>query len=154
MSAADAYLDGLKLLGGRQLSEAQLRQRLARRGYESAAIDDAVARLKQEGAIDDARVAEAIARTATSVKRRGRLRVRLEIERVGIAGAAARKAVDAVFAEVDTDTLLEAALTRRLLGRDRLDNDHEFQRLYRYLITQGFEADRVMKALTARRRKP
>jgi regulatory protein len=150
---ADAYVDGLKLAAGRELSEAQLRQRLARKGHAPQEIDAAVARLKEERAIDDARVAETIARTETSTRRRGKLRVRMQIERAGISTSTARKAVEDVFGELDADTLLEAALTRRMLGRDRIDDDKEFQRLYRYLLNQGFDGDRVMSALQARRKK-
>ncbi len=150
---ADAYLDGLKLAAGRELSEAQLRQRLARKGHAQQEIDAAVARLKEEHAIDDARVAETIARTETSTRRRGKLRVRMQIERAGISTSTARKAVDDVFGELDADTLLEAALTRRMLGRERIDDDKEFQRLYRYLLNQGFDAERVMSALQARRKR-
>jgi len=150
---ADAYLDGLKLAAGRELSEAQLRQRLARKGHAQQEIDAAVARLKEEHAIDDARVAETIARTETSTRRRGKLRVRMQIERAGISTSTARKAVDDVFGELDADTLLEAALTRRMLGRERIDDDKEFQRLYRYLLNQGFDGERVMSALQARRKK-
>src|SRR5436190_24387744 len=61
-----AYLDGVKLLARRELSEAQVRQRLARRGHEPGAIDEAVAKLREERALDDVRVAEAIAREQTS----------------------------------------------------------------------------------------
>ena len=150
---ADAYVDGLKLAAGRELSEAQLRQRLARKGHAQQEIDAAVARLKEEHAIDDARVAETIARTETSTRRRGKLRVRMQIERAGISTSTARKAVDDVFGELDADTLLEAALTRRMLGRERIDDDKEFQRLYRYLLNQGFDGERVMSALQARRKK-
>jgi regulatory protein len=150
---ADAYVDGLKLAAGRELSEAQVRQRLARKGHPPPAIDAAIARLKDERAIDDARVAETIARAETSTRRRGKLRVRMQIERAGIASGTARKAVDDVFGELDADALLESALTRRLLGRDRIEDDKEFQRLYRYLLNQGFDADRVMHVLQARRKK-
>jgi regulatory protein len=151
--AADAYADGLKLAAGRELSEAQVRQRLARKGHAPAAIDDAISRLKDERAIDDLRVAEAIARTETSTRRRGKLRVRMQIERAGIAAATAKKVVDEVFGELDADAMLDAALTRRMLGRERIEDDKEFQRLYRYLINQGFDNERVMHALRARRRR-
>ena len=70
----------------------------------------------------------------------------MQIERAGISAATARKAVDDVFGEIDADALLEAALTRRMLGRDRIEDDKEFQRLYRYLLNQGFDAERVMSA--------
>ncbi len=99
--AASAYLDGLRMLARRELSEAQVRQRLARRGHEPESIDAAVERLKSERAIDDVRVAEAIARTETTVKRRGRLRVRRQIEHAGIAPATARRAVDEIFEDID-----------------------------------------------------
>lgn len=148
-----AYVDGLKMLARRELSEQQVRQRLARKGHDQDAIDAAVARLRDERAIDDARVAEAIARTETHVKRRGKLRVRMAIERAGIAKAAAKRAVDEVFGAIDDDALLEASLAKRLRGRDAVADDREFQRLYRYLVGQGFDSDRVLRALDRRRRR-
>jgi regulatory protein len=145
-----AYADGLKMLARRDLSEWQVRQRLARKGHEAVAIDDAIARLREERAIDDARVAEAIARTETSVRRRGKLRVRMQIERAGIAKVTAKRAVDDLFDGIDDAALLESSLRKRLRGRDTIADDREFQRLYRYLVGQGFEPDRVLAALNAR----
>jgi regulatory protein len=147
------YIDALKILARRELSEAQVRQRLARKGHGEDAIDAAVARLKEERAIDDTRVAEAIARTQTTVRRRGKLRVVRQIESAGIAKTTARRAVDDVFADIDAGSLLEGALARRLRRGASIRDDRAFQRLYRYLIGQGFEADQVLAALTARRKE-
>jgi regulatory protein len=144
---ASAYIDGLKMLGRRELSEAQVRQRLARKGYEADTVDAAVDRLRAERAIDDGRVAEAIAHTETTVRRRGKLRVRRQIEQAGIAAVTARQAIDQVFTSVHDEELLEGALARRLRGRDRIADDAEFRRLFRYLVGQGFEPDRVMALL-------
>ena len=99
------------------------------------------------------RVAEAIARTETTIKRRGRLRVRRQIEHAGIDPPTARRAVDEVFSGIDDQVLIEAALAKRLRGRTGIADDREFQKLYRYLIAQGFEADSVMRTLTAHRRR-
>ena len=151
MGADQAYLEGLKLLARRELSEAQVRQRLRRRGHAPADIDQAVQRLLNEQAIDDARVAGAIARTETSLRGRGRRRVRMQIERAGIAPAQAERALDDAFAEVDADALLEAALDKRMRGRAKISDDRELQRLYRYLVGQGFEPDRVLQALQKRK---
>jgi regulatory protein len=147
-----AYADGLKLLARRELSELQVRQRLAEKGHAPQEIDHAVTRLREEHAIDDARVAAGIARTEASDKHRGRLRVRLQIERAGISKATAKRAVDEVFDVADDDAQLEASLLKRLHGRDSIAGEREFQRLYRYLVGQGFESERVMIALNARRR--
>jgi len=134
LAASAAYIDGLKLLARRELSEQQVRHRLAGKGHDP-------------GAIDDARVAEAIARTETSLKRRGKLRVRMQIERAGIAKNVAKSATDAVFDGIDDDALIEAALQKRLRQRDQIADDREFQRLYRFLVSQGFEHDRVIAVL-------
>ena len=146
-----AYVDGLKMLARRELSEMQVRQRLARKGHDPDAIEAAVTRLREERAIDDTRVAEAIARTETTLHRRGKLRVRMQIERAGIAKATAKRAIDDLFDVVDDAALLEASLSKRLHGRDTIADDREFQRLYRYLVSQGFESDRILKALNARK---
>jgi regulatory protein len=138
------------MLARRELSEAQVRQRLARRGHDEDAINSAVARLIEERAIDDERVAAAIARTETSVRRRGRLRVRRQIEHAGIAAPTARRAVDEVFGDIDNDAHLQASLAKRLRGREIIADDKAFQRLYRYLVGQGFESDQVVRALKAR----
>lgn len=147
-----AYLDGLKMLARRELSEAQVRQRLTRKEHDPDAIDKAIARLKAERAIDDARTAAAIARTATSLKRHGRIRIARAIARAGIGRSTARHALDDVFETLDAGTLIEAALGKRLRGRETIADDREFARLYRYLIGQGFESERVMKVLDTRRR--
>ena len=141
------------MLARRELSEAQVRQRLARRKYAGDDIDAAVARLRAERAIDDTRVAEAIARTETGLRRRGKRRVELQLQRSGIDKAIARRAVDDVFGAIDEDALIEASLRKRLRTRETIADDRERQRLYRYLLGQGFEPDRILKALDAHRRK-
>ena len=150
--ADTAYLTALQQLARRELSEAQLRQRLSRRGFTPDDIDSAIDRLRQDGSLDDARVAAAIARSQLSIKKRGARRVRREIEAAGITSALAERAVAEVYAEVDADALMAAAIDRRL-GARRLDDDREMARLYRYLVGQGFDADKAMTALRARRRQ-
>ena len=147
-----AYIDGLKMLGRRELSEKQIRERLARKAYEQDEIDEAVARLREERAINDQRVAEAIVRMETGLRKRGKVRVRMQLERAGIPKETAKQAIDSVFEGIDDEALIEASLRKRLRGRDTIADDREFQRLFRYLVGQGFESDRVMQALRARRK--
>jgi regulatory protein len=139
------------MLARRELSESQIRQRLARRGHAQDDIDSAVDRLKAERAIDDSRVAGAIARTETSLKRRGKRRVAQEMQRAGIAPAVARHAIDETFGELDESALIDAALSKRLRDGRAIADEKEFLRLYRYLMAQGFESDRVLSALSRRR---
>ena len=153
MTGNRAYVAGLQLLARRELSEAQVRQRLARRGYAASEVNQAIAQLLEERALDDRRVAAAIASTETRVRGRGRVRVKRQIEAAGISASLAEDAVEQIFGEIDADALLTASLERRLRGRDAVADEREFQRLYRYLLTQGFDSDRVLALLRSRKRR-
>ena len=146
MAASRAYVEALRMLARRELSEKQVRQRLARKEFDPTEIDDAIAQLLGDRSLDDRRVAEAIARSETSIRKRGKLRVKRKIESAGIRPTIAKHAVDEVFNALDADALLEAALAKRRRHGKPVD-DREFSRLYRYLIGQGFEADRVITLL-------
>ena len=143
----DTYLIALRMLARRELSEAQIRQRLSKRGESRQSIDEAITRLKAERSIDDERVAGAIARSETSLRKRGRRRVQQQIEAAGISKTIAARAVDEAFRDLDPDALLAASLAKRLRGRERIADEREFQRLFRYLSAQGFDSDRILAHL-------
>jgi regulatory protein len=144
----DAYTAALILLGRRELSEAQVRARLARRGFAETPIDEAVSRLKAARALDDQRVARAAARLESAVRLRGRRRTLQKVRALGISEEDARAAVDAVFQEVDEDALLERALARRLRGTSAADLDRAgVRRVAAALIRQGFSTDAVLARL-------
>ncbi len=149
--APDAYLAGLRLLARRELSSVQLRDRLAKRGCPDFEIEAALARLREEGALDDRRMARAFASTAARVKGRGRLRILRELEAQGLDREVARAAVDEVFDEIEEPALLERALAKRLRGPIR-DEGH-FRRLYQYLTRLGFPPSAITASLKARYRR-
>jgi regulatory protein len=148
-----AYVAGLTLLARRELAEAQLRLRLARRKFESDDIEAAVARLREERALDDRRTALACARTEVRIKRRGRARVVRQIEALGIARDIARDAVAEVFADIDETELLQQALDRCVRHGMDLGDPAVFRRIHRRLLMQGFDAERVMTLLRSRAKK-
>lgn len=148
-----AYTDALLMLARREFSEAQIRHRLSLKQHTQADIDSAAERLKEERAIDDGRVAGAIARMEIGIRGRGRARVKQTLEAAGIAARIAQEAVDAAFAQIDGEALLERALGKRLRGERLVADDREFQRLYRYLVRQGFEPDQVFRTLSAKRER-
>jgi len=59
--------------------------------------------------------------------------------------------VDDVFGELDDDELLESALARRLKRGTAIGDQRQFNRIYRYLVGQGFEPQRVLAKLRGRR---
>ena len=144
----DAYTLALGWLARRELTEKQVRQRLARKGCEPEAIEDAVGRLKAGHALDDRRVAGAYARTAVRLKGRGPARLERDLQGLGIDRAAAREAVREVLADTDETTLARQALARRWRRADR-PGPADAARLYRALLRQGFGPSAARAALGA-----
>ena len=152
-AARAAYVVVLRLLAGRDLTERQLRERLARRGFEPAAIESAIDRARACRALDDGRAAAARARTELLVRGRGKARALRQLAALGVAPEVAREAVAGVLDEHDERTLAARALERRLRGRPLPPSgDPALARIYRYLISQGFPASTVMALLKARGR--
>jgi len=146
-----AYAAGLTLLARRELSETQLRERLARK-FAQDDIDGAVARLRREQALDDRRTAIACARTLVRLKHRWGTRIVRQIELLGIPRSVAREAATEVFAEFDEAALLEQAIDRRLRRGMSLADRQTFHRVRSYLTGQGFTPEAVTAALTRRRK--
>jgi regulatory protein len=149
-----AYAAALGMLSRRELSEAQLRDRLARKEHEAEAIESAIARLRETGAVDDRRVALAAARTEAAVKSRGRSRVLLKLHALGISPDIAAQAADDVLGSLDESAVIARALERRLRppGAAIRDAAH-FRRLLQQLIRQGFPPALVIRALKARAKR-
>jgi regulatory protein len=144
----DAYTVALTLLSARELSEAQLRTRLARRQLEADDIDSAVARLLADGTLNDRRVALAAARMESALRHRGRARVLQKVRQLGIEGALAESAVKEVFEEVDEGALLDHAFARRMRGKSPRDLDEKGRaRILRGLAAQGFALEAILKRL-------
>jgi regulatory protein len=138
------------LLGQRELSTAQLRTRLLRRGCPADAVDDALVRLARDRTLDDARVARAAARLEAGIRGRGPARVRRRLQALGLARDVVDAAVDQVFQDVDEEALLDAALARRLRGQAIEDlDDRARARLARALMGQGFSVEAVLKKVRA-----
>ena len=149
-----AYAAGLAMLARRELSEAQVRERLRRKGHEPDAADAAVDRLKSVRAVDDRRVAVSAARTEAQVRSRGRGYVLRRLQFIGIAADVAEDAVNEVFGSIDESALLDRALGRRLRGPNaRIRDAAHFRRLLQQLVRQGFPASKVIAALKARARR-
>jgi regulatory protein len=146
-----AYSAGLAMLARRELSEAQIRERLRRKDHDAGVVDEAVARLRAAGAVDDRRVAVSAARTEAQVRSRGRTYVVRRLATLGIPPDVATEAVDEVFGALDESALLARALARRLRGPSATIRDSaHFRRLYQQLIRQGFSPSAVISALKAR----
>jgi regulatory protein len=147
-----AYVDGLHLLGRRELSVHQLRERLLDREHSREDVDRAITLLIENKALDDARVAGAHVRTALKVKGRGRLRIQRELQEMGIAKDVATEALAEAFGEVDERALVTKALGKKLRNNRQIATPAEYARVFQFLMRQGFSPATVTAVLRARRR--
>jgi len=142
-----AYSDGLALLARRELSTAQLRERLLDREHTAEETEAALAKLRETGALDDARVARAYARTASKVKGRGRLRVTRELQAMGLARDVIAEAIAEVFGDLDERAMIDRAIQKKLRSGRKPSTVQERARLYHFLMRQGFTPAAVSAAL-------
>ncbi len=141
----DPYLAGLRVLARREVSTAQLRERLSRRGYDPRATEAAIERLLAERALDDHRTAVAFARTAAHVRGLGRTRVLRELAQLGIDPEIVRTTLAAVFDEIDEATVLTGVIDRKLRGTK--PGPRALERLRQTLVRRGFATDAIREAL-------
>ncbi|HEX5070130.1 MAG TPA: regulatory protein RecX [Vicinamibacterales bacterium] len=134
----------LTLLSRRDYTTAELRSKLADKGYDTETIDVAVAELTSQHLLDDRRSAAAHVRRAAAIKGRGRVRISRELAARGLS----REIIDEALAAVARDD--EMAAIRRILSRKRWPANPsrlERQGMYRHLLGRGFPADLIGRAL-------
>jgi len=147
-SSRAAYFRALRWLTARELSEAQVRARLAEKGYTDTAIVPAIERLLQDRTLDDRRAAMAVARTEARVRRHGPRRVMGKLIAMQIDRDLAKDIVRELFGEEDEEALIDKALERRLRGNlERLKNVKERQGILAYLVRQGFSTSAASTAI-------
>ena len=147
-----AYVDALLLLGRRELSVQQLRERLLDREHTTEDVDRAIDLLLENRALDDERVAAAYVRTALKVKGRGRLRIQRELQEMGIEKDVAGAALAEAFGEVDERSLITKALQKKLRGKTKIGSPAEYARVYQFLMRQGFSPAAVNAILRVHRK--
>lgn len=125
-------------------TEHEVRQKLRKKGFPEHVADEAVARVRELGYLDDADYARAYARGRMSGRGHGPHRIRADLRRRGVA----RSTIDAVLEElVEPDDLRETALRhgrkrwRRLQRED--DPYKRRQKLAGYLQRRGFDFDLI-----------
>jgi regulatory protein len=124
----------IRYLGYRPRSESEIRQRLLRRGFDSEAAEKALARLKEQGLVDDASFARLWKDNRESFSPRSRRLTGLELRRKGLPA----DVIESVVCEIDeSDSAYRAALVK---ARRLSLSDYQFfrRRLGEYLRRRGF----------------
>jgi regulatory protein len=153
-----AHIAALRLLNYRFRSVEELRGRLREKGFPDDVIKDEIARLTDEGWLDDRRFAEQYAKSLAR-RRKGRRRIEAELREFGVDAEIVRAAIAEALEEHpeagSLDSLLEkkAAALERRHGGEFLNSDLGRKKLAAYLFSHGYDAPAVFAALDRRRKK-
>jgi len=127
-----------------------MREKLARRGLEEAAVEAAVARLEEQGWLDDRRFAERFAEMAVAGGRFFGPRLRLEMRRRGVPAGLVDEVLGRIRQERDEQDDLRSVMERKFPGFSfSAAGDREKRRVIAFLQRRGFGLSAIMKILKA-----
>jgi regulatory protein len=144
-----AYQRALRRLSRRDHSEQEIRRALAGKGHEDAEIDEAVARLRRERALDDLGFAARFARSRMVWAGLGQNRIRRDLGARGVARTTTEAALTEAASEVSEGEVLERAARRYWALHATDEPGRRAQKLWAFLLRRGFPADLVQERLLA-----
>lgn len=145
---SDPFAAALRILTGRDRSEAELSEKLRQLGFSAAEIAEAVGKCLDYNYLNDQRYA---LERAKSLLRRGRSVGRkaiLDLQRRGIDESTARQALELASEEFDNEQILCELLQRRFRDFNyQTANEKLRRRVVGYFQRRGFSLDEIFTVL-------
>jgi regulatory protein len=146
------YDAAIKILSRRPHSVSEMKKALIRRTADEDLIQKVLARLKQNGLIDDARYAKQFARQRTEIRHQGKYRVARELRARGVPDHHIETAVAEAAANSDEAAMVRQRIDRKLRlfrgpNANKLIDDRKIASLYRTLLRAGFSSDTIRREL-------
>ena len=134
-----------RLLGYRPRSRAEVRERLAGRGFTAPTVTRVISRLGELELLDDAAFARAWTENREEFSPRGRRLVKMELRRKGLD----RETIEQAVATVDEDAGARRAAEKKLRTLPADDYDTFRRRLWDYLARRGFGYETIERTVAA-----
>lgn len=147
-TASDLFSHALRILGRRDHSEAELRQKLERFDVPVAVIDETIERCYSYNYLNDERYAQAKSREMLRNGRGVGPRILLELRRRGIKESLAHEALQSASEEFPAEEVFLQQLERRFAGFSYTEaSDKERRRVVSYFQRRGFELGTIFTLL-------
>ncbi len=149
---AELYDVAVRALMRRAHSIHEMKQKLARRSDNKLLVQVVMARLKENGMIDDAKYAKQFARQRTQTRKQGKFRVARDLRARGIPDRHISSALEEVAQTSDEAAMVRQRIERKLRSYRRPDtskkiDDKKMASIYGSLLRAGFSADIVRREL-------
>jgi regulatory protein len=136
----------VKLLAAKPRSVEELRERLLEKQWaDEAAVDYALAKLKEYGYLDDERFAFGFASYRVRQKPVGRQRLARDLQTKKVSKETADAALELVYQETPEEELIARAIEKRVRLRGRPATRQETKSLYDHLLRLGFSYDLIIR---------
>lgn len=139
-----AYMSALQYLSRRAHASGEIQRKLQRRGYEVETIDVVIAKLKQQGYIDDQQMAQMWVQERIEFGKKGRNLIQYEMQQKGFSSAEIAEA----FRHVEEDAELAGAyaLLCKRIAHTKGDLKDRQRKISQYLLRRGFTHTTVRQA--------
>jgi len=153
---AELYDVAVRALMRRAHSVHEMKQKLERRSDNKLLVQVVMARLKENGLMDDARYAKQFARQRTESRKQGKYRVARDLRARGIPDRHISSALEEVAQTSDEAAMVRQRIQRKLRSyrgpvTGKKIDEKKMASLYASLLRAGFSADvvrRELKSLT------
>jgi len=149
----ELYDVALRALMRRAHSVAEMQRKLARHTRNELLVRVVMARLEENGQLNDARYAQQFARNRTQSREQGQFRITRELRARGVAEADIHSAIAASAAETDPAALVRQRIKRKLKSLRGEVDQKRMASIYGSLLRAGFPADLIRRELKGLTRK-
>jgi regulatory protein len=146
---AELYDVAVRALMRRAHSVHEMKQKLDRRSDNKLLVQVVMARLKENGQIDDARYAKQFARQRTQSRKQGKFRIARDLRGRGIPDRHIEAALEEAAKETDESALVRQRIERKLRSYRGEIDDKKIASMYRSLLRAGFSSDIIRRELRA-----
>jgi regulatory protein len=146
---AELYDVALRALMRRAHSLQEMKRKLERRSENKLLVQLVMARLKENGLIDDARYAKQFARQRTESRKQGKFRVARDLRARGIPDRQIAEALEETAKTSDEGAMVRQRIERKLRSYRGEIDEKKMASIYGSLLRAGFSADVVRRELKA-----
>jgi regulatory protein len=144
---AELYDVAVRALMRRAHSVHEMKKKLERRSDNKLLVQLVMARLKENGLIDDARYAKQFARQRTEGRKQGKFRVARDLRARGVPDRHIDAALEEAAKETDEGAIVRQRIERKLRSYRGEIDERKLASMYRSLLRAGFSADLVRREL-------
>ena len=143
----ELYDAALRALLRRAHSVHEMKKKLERRSDNKLLVQLVMARLKENGLIDDARYAKQFARQRTENRKQGKFRVARDLRARGVPGRHIEAALEEAAKETDERAVVRQRIERKLRSYRGEIDEKKMASIYRSLLRAGFSTDVIRREL-------